>query len=326
MTGIIDTLLKSDEPSVRWKVRTLVLGEDPDSPGIRTLRAEIRRSSRARALIDGQAAENRGTYVKWTGRHWVLISLADLGYPPGDPELVPVAEKTMKTWLAPTYFAEYETNRRETGRSGVPVMRGRHRRCASQQGGALLAAVRLGLVPDDADRLVERLLHWQWPDGGWNCDRRPEAESSSVGETLLAMRGLAAYARDRNDQTARVAAEQAAEVFLTRRLLFHRGNGTPIRDAWFKLNYPSYWYYDVLSATKGLLEVGRLDDPRAQDGLDVLERKRLPDGGWPAEARHYRSSGQSGIDLVGWGGISASKSNEWITADALAVMAAAGRL
>ena len=46
-------LLASDEPSVRWKARVGVLGEDPDSVAIRRLRAQVRRSERARRLIEG---------------------------------------------------------------------------------------------------------------------------------------------------------------------------------------------------------------------------------------------------------------------------------
>ena len=70
---------------------------------------------------------------------------------------------------------------------------GRYRAHGSQHGNALLAVIRLGLVDDRAPRLVERLLHWQWPDGGWNCDRDPAADTSSFMETLPPMRALAAW-------------------------------------------------------------------------------------------------------------------------------------
>ena len=53
-SSIIDALLKSDEPSVRWKVMTRVVGEDPESRKVRELREEIRKSPRARALIAGR--------------------------------------------------------------------------------------------------------------------------------------------------------------------------------------------------------------------------------------------------------------------------------
>jgi hypothetical protein len=77
-----------------------------------------------------------------------------------------------------------------------------------------------------------------------------------------------------------------------------------------------------------MAELGRIDDPRCADGLDLLESKRLPDGGWPAEAKYYTHSTTValGNDDVDWGGTSIRRSNPWITVDALAVLRAAGRI
>ncbi|HEX3283189.1 MAG TPA: hypothetical protein VHT50_00700, partial [Mycobacterium sp.] len=324
VVAIIDALLKSDEPAVRWKVRSRVLDEDPESRPMVRLRNEIRRSPRVRTLVECAAG---ASYRKWSGGHWVLITLADIGYPPGDRELEPLAERVMQTWLAPRYYAEFETATSQYKQAAVPLMNGRYRRCGSQQGGALLAAVTLGVQTAAADRLVERLLHWQWPDGGWNCSRKPTAATSSVYETLLPMRGLAAYARVHRDVAARDGCDRAAEVLLTRRMLYRRTTGTLIRAEWAKLHYPSYWYYDVLSAAKGLAEADLLGDDRCRDGLDLLESKRLPDGGWAAEGKYYNAPGARGqAEIVGWGGVNARKANEWVTVDALAVLHAAGRL
>jgi hypothetical protein len=96
------------------------------------------------------------------------------------------------------------------------------------------------------------------------------------------MRGLGRYAAAHDDSAARAAADRAAEVFLSRRLLFHRSTGRPIRSEWVLLHHPVYWHYDVLAGLKGLAEVGSVDDRRCADALDLLEGKRLPGGGWPA--------------------------------------------
>jgi len=149
-----------------------------------------------------------------------------------------------------------------------------------------------------------------------------------VYETLLAMRGLAAYGQAHQDAAAEGAADRAAEVLLERRLLFRRSTGQLIRAEWAKLHYPVYWHYDLLAALKGIAEVGRIADERCQDGLDLLERKQLPSGGWAAEARYYRGAGERRLhfDHVDWGGVDRRRMNEWVTADALAVLAAARRL
>ena len=100
-------------------------------------------------------------------------------------------------------------------------MRGRRRAHASQQGNALWSLLTLGVADARCDRLVELLLHWQWPDGGWNCDRDPAADTSSFCETLLPMRGLWAH----GTAQAKRAAPAAAEVFLERRLAYRASTG-----------------------------------------------------------------------------------------------------
>jgi hypothetical protein len=302
---IIDTLLASDEPSIRWKIRVHVLGEKPP----KKLADEIRTSPRARALIDGVAAAQPRNYYKWQGPHWVVQSLADLGYPPGDPEVVAIVDDVMRAWLAPAHL------------NAVQLVAGKYRRCGSQQGGALLAGVRLGGSKELRKQLAEHLVEWQWPDGGWNCDKSPKASSSSAHETHLPMRALHAY----GDHDA---AGRAADVFLERRVLFRRTDGTVIRPIWAKLHYPSYWHYDLLCGLKALAEVGRAGDPRCADALDMLESKRLPDGGWAAEARYHKGAAKTpttSYDYVNWGGVG-KRSNPWITADALFVLRSAGRL
>ena len=133
----------------------------------------------------------RGVYAKWQGAHWVLAALADLGYPPGDPALHPLREQVLGTWLDQSYYVEFEATAKSAAyrRRGVPIMRGRYRRCASQQGNALWFLIMLGLADSRCGDLVERLLLWQWPDGGWNCDKNPAADTSSFCETLLPMKG-----------------------------------------------------------------------------------------------------------------------------------------
>jgi hypothetical protein len=338
-SAIVDTLLRSDEPSIRWKTRVHVLGEDRGSKPIRALEEDVRRSPRVKALLSGRdtlgrPGTRRRVYYKWQGLHWVLAHLADLGYPRGDESLFPIRDRVLDVWLGPSYFQEFDALTASASyiRRGVPRMRGRYRRCGSQQGNALYSIVTLGIADERADLLVDRLLHWQWPDGGWNCDRDPEADTSSFMETLLPMLGLDAYAKARRSRVARDAARaarEASEVFLKRRLFKRASDGKVIRAEFVALHYPLYWHYDFLGGLKALARIGRIKDPRCADALDLLERKRLPDGGWPAEKRYYTVSPRAmkaNADSVDWGGTSAKRMNEWVTVDALAVLRAAGRI
>ena len=331
---VLDPLLRSREPSVRWKARVRVLGEDRGSRRIRTLEEEVRRSRRVRALLARRAELGReGTsgqaYRKWQGAHWVLASLADLGYPEGDDQLAPIRDRVLELWLRPSYFWEYTARTAsDTHRVGVARLRGRYRAHASQQGNALHAVAELGLMDSRADRLAERLLHWQWPDGGWNCDGRPGADTSSFMETLTPMLGLVAYAERRRSPAAARAAQRAAEVFLKRRLFRRVRDGTIIRPEFVRLHYPLYYHYDFLGGLRAMVRLGRVRDPRCAEALDLLEQKQLPEGGWPAERKYYGSVGRAwkpGAEYIDWGGSGSRRPNEWVTVDALSVLAAAGR-
>jgi hypothetical protein len=334
---VIDALLRSAEPSIRWSTRVRVIGENPRARALRALREEIRGSTRVRALLSrrarlGRPGTARAVYYKWQGLHWVLAALADLGYPEGDATLFPIRDRVLGFWTGPAYFREFDAKTRAVAyrQRGVPVMEGRHRRCASQQGNALWSAMTLGIADEHAEVLVERLLHWQWPDGGWNCDRDPRAHTSSFNETWLPLRGLALYAREHRDANVTKAVARAAEVFLTRKLFKRITDGTVMTPDFAVLHYPHYWHYDVLAGLTAMAESGRIRDPRCADALDLLEAKRLPDGGWRAEKRYYtvsRSGPQrSNADSVSWGGASRSGLNEWVTVEALAVLQGAGRL
>lgn len=334
--SVVHALLRSPEPSIRWKTRVHVLGEDRDSKAVRALQEEVRTSPRVRSLLSragklGRPGTARKVYYKWQGLHWVLASLADLGYPEGDETLHPVRDRVLEFWLGPNYFQEFEarTEAEAYRHRGVLLLRGRYRRCASQQGNALYSLSRLGIADERAGSLVERLLHWQWPDGGWNCDRDPEADTSSFMETMLPMLGLAAHARGQGSVDAARAVERASEVFLRRRLFKRAANGEIIHPDFVRLHYPLYWHYDFLGGLKSMTEIGRIRDSRCADALDLLEERRLPDGGWPAERRYYKVSPRAmaaNADYVDWGGTSPKRMNKWVTVDALAVLRSAGRI
>ena len=85
MSEVIDALLNSDEPCIRYRARVDVLGEPPDSPEALALREAIRRSDRVARLLSLRGPDGRipgSAYSKWTGAHWVLIKGGHLS---GDP-------------------------------------------------------------------------------------------------------------------------------------------------------------------------------------------------------------------------------------------------
>ncbi len=315
---VISRLWQTAEPAIRYKLRTGVWGEGADSAEIRSLQAQIRLSPRVQTLLAERDADGRTPYhpyTKWVGAHWLLATLADIGYPPGDEALIPLREQTLD-WLLGAQHTR-----------SIRALNGRTRRCASQESNALFALLRLGLADARCDELAERLCRWQWPDGGWNCDRRPEASHSSFHESLIPLRALAWYARLTGHAASEATVERAAEMVLARRLVPRVGDGQVIVPTFIALHYPCYWHYDALFGLKVLAEAGLIGDPRCAEALDWLEGRQLPGGGWPADARFYRRATEgSGRSPVSWGVVGPKHLNEWVSADSLTVLVAAGRL
>jgi len=318
MEKILELLTNSPEASIRYKIRRFVLGEDPFSDRMIDLQKQIHTSPAAVTLLARRGADGRidlQPYQKWHGAHWVLAQLADLYYPPGDSSLFAMRDQVIE-WLP--------------NLSKHLVLQGRERFCASIPGNALFAMLRLGIATPYADEIARLLIKGQWPDGGWNCDKHPEARVSSFHETLIPLRAMVLYARQSGDPRARECAERAAEVFLTRKLVRRLTNGNIIASHFIKLHYPYTWHYTFLYALVVMMEGGWLGDPRCVEALDLLESKRLPDGGFPAEQAYYRvHTGEghpSNSTPVNWGGTSQKNLNPWVSAEAFSVLCAAGRI
>jgi hypothetical protein len=199
-----------------------------------------------------------------------------------------------------------------------PVRRiaGRYRMHASQEGNALLVCCRLGLGGDPrVSELASRLAEWQWSDGGWNCDPRPEVTHSSFHESLAPLRGLVAQG------TFSDAATRAADFFLRHRLYRSESGDMVIDREWLRLHWPAYWHYDFLQGLRAIAEAGMVTDLRAKDALDQLEERRSADGRWRASGRRYwRRAGGSNLDVVDWGDAA-----DVLTAQVVQVLSLAGR-
>jgi hypothetical protein len=227
-------------------------------------------------------------YSKWTGSHWRLVSLVELGVP-RTSRAARAAANDVLAWIAKP--------------SEPVVVAGRERRHASMEGNALAVCCRLGMARDARVRhLVDVLLRSQWPDGGWNCDTRSAARRSSFHESLAPIWGLVEYHRATGNEAAFRAAERAAEVLLEHRLFRSRRTGEVILAEWLNIHWPHYWHYDYFHGLRAIGLVGRLSDPRASEALGLLRSRMRADRTWRAGGHKYwRRRGSSNIEAVDWG-------------------------
>ena len=317
----VDWLLRSEDPSLRYFTFTDLLDKPEQSLEVEKTRRLIPSGPRVRILLHGQQSDGGfgvHPYQKWTGAHWRLVSLVELGVPSGFGPAVRATDLVLK-WLVG-----------EAHLRNVPKINGRYRRCASQEGNALAVCSRLGLAEDSrVVKLAESLVGWQWTDGGWNCDRNPEADHSSVNESLSTLWGLIEYQRATGDRNFLKPIERASEFFLQHNLFRSDHTGEIIHPEMVKLHYPVYWHCDILQELVILSRAGRLGDRRTKEALDIVEKKRGSDRLWHAEDYYWnfkqRASTKvqvSNTEVVDWG---RKDPNELITLNALRVLKSSGR-
>ncbi len=302
----VDWLLSSAEPAVRLLTRCDLLGDGCADTG------EALEGALVRGLLSGQRRDGGfgvTPYRKWSGAHWRLVSLIELAIPAGEARAMRAAG-TVLDWL--------------TGgshRTSIVTVDGLARVHASQEGNALAVCSRLGLASDPrVQRLAESLIGWQWPDGGWNCDRRATGHRSSFHESLIPAWGLFEYWRATGEPVARDASFRTAELLLAHNLFRSLRTGAVVQRQWLTLHYPPYWHYDILHALLVLSRMGLAGDARCGDAIDVLEQRRGPDGRWQPGGCWWSPPGsRSGAEVVDWG---RSGPSEMITLNALRILRA----
>lgn len=315
-TAAIEWLLASDEPIIRYRARTWLQDEPETDAAVRADRHAIPDGNVVSTLLDFPEPALT-PYRKWFGLHWRLVSLADLGLPVDGAETRARLDEAIDRELA--WIAE------PRHLDSIKRLNGLYRSDASMEGNGLYSASRFGHADDERARnLVEKLLEWQWPDGGWNCDGEASGYRSSFHESWATAIGLAAYHDATGDADALAAARRTGELLLEHRLFRKLKTGEPIHHSFIKLHWPGYWHYDVLGGLRVLQATGMLDDPRAADALDLLESKQLADGSFQAGGTWWQAPTRatSAVDVIDWG---RGRPSEALTLQALRVLKTAGR-
>jgi hypothetical protein len=108
LVNLVDRLIGSDEPSIRMQIR---LGVDGASEAqVTDMREQVRRSPRVATLLSERNTAgmiDTHPYHKWCGVHWVLVTLAELGYPAGDEALIPLREQTLNWLFSDDYLRSF---------------------------------------------------------------------------------------------------------------------------------------------------------------------------------------------------------------------------
>lgn len=303
---VTEWLLDAD-PSIRWQVlRDLA---DASADEIAAERSRVATEGWGAELLVLQAPDGRwdgGTYRPgwvdddrpffdaWTATHFTLQQLMELGLDPASPQAVAAIGRVRDhvRW-------EHE---------GEPYFDGEAEPCIN--GVALAIAAYFG---QGGDRIVESILDWHLPDGGWNCWAAYGARVASFHSTICVVEGLLAWEQAGGRADAAAAARHAGEEYLLeRRLFLRRTTGEIVDPRYTMLSSPWRWYYDVLRGLEHFRVADRRDE-RLEPAIELLRGKRLPDGRWRRELHH---EGPQLVDVSH----SEGDPSRWITLRALRVL------
>ena len=164
-----------------------------------------------------------------------------------------------------------------------------------------------------SDRLVDRLLHEQLEDRGWNCEA-PPSKRSSFHSTICVLEGLLEYEKAKGATTAVTGARLRGQEYLLKRSMFRSlSNGRVIDPEWTQFSFPTRWHYDVLWGLDYLRRAGARPDQRVAEAIDLVEKKQDGERRWPLENPH---AGLVHFDMEDGAG----KPSRWNTLRALRVL------
>jgi len=218
----------------------------------------------------------KGLYQpKWTSTHYTLLDLKNLGFPPGHPQI----DESIELVLSAPRGKKDEINLSKTLEHGDICVNGMILNYASWFFG----------YDERLKKIADFLLEVQMHDGGWNCEYFDGSIHSSLHSTISVLEGLLEWSLQgaSNQLNAIANAIHDGEEFILRHQLFRsHKNGEIIDHKMLRFSYPCRWHYDILRALDYFHKSGRAYDPRMQDAIDILLKKRRPDGFWPLQEKH----------------------------------------
>jgi hypothetical protein len=144
-------------------------------------------------------------------------------------------------------------------------------------GNALASSAYFGRA---SSSLAQRLLAEQLEDGGWNCEA-PRSSRSSFHTTICVLEGLLEYQLAAGTTPEVTRARTRGEEYLLERALFRRrSTGDLAHPDFLQFAFPPRYHYDILRALDYFRDASVEPDPRMAHAVDILERKRQPDGCW----------------------------------------------
>lgn len=138
--------------------------------------------------------------------------------------------------------------------------------------------------------VVDFIISQFMDDGAWNCRlNRSGARHSSMHTTINTLEGIESYKQKGYNYRIKelTSMQRSAEEFLLNHKLYKSDKtGQVIHKNMTMLSYPYRWKYNVMRALDYFRFANRPYDSRMQDGLELLQSKKMKNGFYPVQAKH----------------------------------------
>lgn len=318
----VNWLLEPDNPSVRYYTLTDLLDFQPDDKDVKAARRAIMQTGTVPKIMKKQDpggwwGEPKRFYTdKYKGTVWQLIILAEHGADGRDPAIGKACEFILE------YSQEHETNgfsTYESVRAGgglysyvIPCL----------TGNMVWSLIRLGYLDDSrVQKGIDWITTWQrFDDGdsdapkGGLYDRFEMCwgrHSCHMG-VAKALKAFAEIPPQNRSENVQQTINQGAEYFLKHHI-FKKSHdlATTSKPGWLRLGFPLMYQSDILEVLDILTRLG-VKDPRMQEAVDRLLKKRDDQGCWNLEST-FNGRFITNIEQKG-------KPSKWITLRALRVL------
>lgn len=283
----IQWLLDSD-PSIRWQVmRDLIHAptEDVDRERLKVATEGWGAHLLALQSSDGSwggTAWNHG----WDSTMHILTLLREFGIDPKSDQARGAVDRVREHvhWMG----WDWDGSWKGQDFIGNPFFAGEVEPCINGQ--VMSSGAYFG---QDCQRIFERLLNEQLPDGGWNCEAENGSTRSSFNTTICVLEALLEFElAGNNNPDATKARLRGQEYLLERQLFRKRSTGEAIeRDregstVFTRFAFPTWWHYDILRGLDYLRKAGVKPDARVTEAVEIVESKRGDDGRWRLEVQY----------------------------------------
>jgi hypothetical protein len=316
---IIDWLLESSNPSVRFWALQQIQDKPITHPEVQAAQKAINKSPVVKAILDAQNPEGHwgkqdNNYLKkYTATTHSLLILAELGV-----ERSPAIESGIN------HMFEFQLDSGHFSTKIPKTKRGRASKLSDMccfDGNILYYLLYFGYLEDPrAQRLIDFLInHHDNKDGGWLCRAYPiNPEGVYPANCYMGMhRVLRAFSLIPERHRSPIINEiirKVVETILENGIYKYRRTPDGQRKekaGWKRFGFPLFYNSDTLDVLDTLTRLN-IHDERMQDSIDLVISEQRPDGKWLLK---HTFNGSMWHDIEEKG-----KPSKWITLRALRVL------